>query len=93
MRLEGRKMATHHRPGEKDQTMATSLRHRTTYDVKAVAQLWGQHPSSIYRMAKAGTLPVAPIRVGGSLRWSRVDVNESVGLAADADPFVDDESQ
>jgi hypothetical protein len=61
-----------------------------TYDAKQVAVLWGRHVMSVYRDARAGgVLPVAPIRIGASLRWPRTLVNRSVGLADDADPFAE----
>jgi predicted DNA-binding transcriptional regulator AlpA len=68
------------------------LKRAVLYDVKQVALLWDLNWQSVYRAAREGRLPVAPLKVGSSLRWPRAAVNASVGLADDADPFDSDSS-
>jgi hypothetical protein len=61
-----------------------------TYNAHQVASIWSRHVMTVYRDHKVGKLPVAPFRVGHSLRWSRAAVLASVGLDLDSDPFADD---
>ncbi|WP_433781591.1 hypothetical protein ACQPX6_17590 [Actinomycetospora sp. CA-101289] len=62
----------------------------TTLSAAEVAELWGVAKWSIYVNADAGLLPVAPLRVGKSLRWPTMLVLRSLGLDADgdADPLI-----
>jgi excisionase family DNA binding protein len=43
-------------------------------DVRAVARLLDCSPRHVYRIADAGRMP-APIRLGASIRWSRLDLD------------------
>src|SRR4051794_17380651 len=65
-----------------------------TLTAAQVAGLWGVARWSIYVNAEQGTLPVAPLRVGRSLRWPTVPVLRSVGIDPDSltSPHEDDES-
>lgn len=51
-----------------------------------VAEVWGCSAWTVYQQAKAGTLPVAPLRLGRLLRWPAAAVYASVGLRSDSTP-------
>jgi len=51
-----------------------------TLDATEVARLWTVGKWAVYDGAAAGTLPVAPIRIGRALRWPTVAVLRSVGM-------------
>ena len=55
-----------------------------TLGAEEVADLYGCSSWSIYK--NKGDLPVAPIRVGRSLRWPTLSVLRSLGLAAQEQP-------
>jgi excisionase family DNA binding protein len=44
-------------------------------DVRAVAELLGCSPRTVYRLADAARMP-APIRLGSLVRWSRDAIDE-----------------
>ena len=46
--------------------------------VSDVAQILNLGVSSVWRLARNGQLP-APIRVGGSTRWRRADIESLIG--------------
>jgi predicted DNA-binding transcriptional regulator AlpA len=51
-----------------------------TLSAEEVARVWGISSWCVYQGAKAGTLPVGPLKLGRLLRWSTVEVYRSVGL-------------
>jgi predicted DNA-binding transcriptional regulator AlpA len=61
----------------------TETKHSTTLDVGEVAALWGVSKASIYRRAREGTLPVAPLHLGAVLRWPKARVYAVLGLDED----------
>jgi predicted DNA-binding transcriptional regulator AlpA len=51
-----------------------------TYTAEEFAQLLGVSSWAIYSSAKDGTCPIAPIRVGRRLVWSRAAVDRLLGV-------------
>jgi hypothetical protein len=62
-----------------------------TLDVHEVGRLYRMHPINVYKNAKAGLLPVAPLRVGNRLRWPTEAVLASLGLDELPAGTLDDE--
>lgn len=51
-----------------------------TINVQQTAGIWGCSTWALYEQAKAGTCPVAPLRLGRCLRWPTALVLRSIGI-------------
>jgi predicted DNA-binding transcriptional regulator AlpA len=51
-----------------------------TINAEQLAQLLGVSRYSVYEAAKAGTLPIPPIRVGRRMVWSAARVADLLGV-------------
>lgn len=61
-------------PTTKETTNPRAIRaNKDFWDVKDLRQHYGCAHSTIYRWVEAGVLP-APIKIGGSTRWRRADI-------------------
>ncbi|MDQ3641493.1 MAG: hypothetical protein M3450_08535 [Actinomycetota bacterium] len=63
----------------------------TTIDGHQVAELWGCSYWSVLDQVKAGTCPVAPLRLGRKLRWPTAMVLASVGIEGSGHPSLADD--
>jgi predicted DNA-binding transcriptional regulator AlpA len=55
-----------------------------------VARLWGVSEDHVWSMAREGTAPVEPLKLGRSYRWPTARLLALLGLGPDADePPVD----